>query len=115
MEYYSDIKSIEVLGHLGGSVGWASDFDSGHDLKVHKFKVHIGPAAVSAEPTTDRLSPFLSAPPLITFSLSKINIKNSEVLIYDTTWMNFNNMYATWKKPVTKDHIFYNSIYMKCL
>ena len=25
---------LEVVGHLGGSVGWASDFSSGHDLAV---------------------------------------------------------------------------------
>ena len=28
-------------GHLGGSVGWASDFGSGHDLTVCGFEPHI--------------------------------------------------------------------------
>ena len=30
------------LGHLGGSVGGASNFSSGHDLAVHEFKPHVG-------------------------------------------------------------------------
>uniref|UniRef100_A0A667I6D5 40S ribosomal protein S26 n=1 Tax=Lynx canadensis TaxID=61383 RepID=A0A667I6D5_LYNCA len=28
------IKKFVILGHLGGSVSWASDFSSGHDLTV---------------------------------------------------------------------------------
>ena len=31
-----------LLGRLSGSVGWASDFSSGHDLTVCGFKPHIG-------------------------------------------------------------------------
>ena len=46
---------------------------SGHDLTVHGFKPYIGLAAVIPEPTSDPLSPSLSAPPLLALSLSKIN------------------------------------------
>ena len=58
-------------GHLDGSVGWASDFDLGHNLMVGEFEPHIGLCADSMEPTLDSLSPSLSAPP--SFSLSNIN------------------------------------------
>ena len=30
-----------VLGRLGGTVGWASDFSSGHDLTVPEFKPRV--------------------------------------------------------------------------
>ena len=62
-----------MKGHLGGSDGWASNFGSGHDLSVHEFKPHIRLSAVSAEPASDSLFSSLSAPPLLVFSLSKIN------------------------------------------
>ena len=32
----------DIQGRLGGSVGWASDFSSGHDLTVCEFKPHVG-------------------------------------------------------------------------
>ena len=48
-------------GHLGGSVGWASDFGSGQDLTVCEFKPHNWLTAVSVEPALD-----LFAPPLLT-------------------------------------------------
>ena len=35
---------------MGGSVGWASDFGSGHDLTVRGFEPHVGLCAVSSEP-----------------------------------------------------------------
>ena len=38
------------LGRLGGSVGWAADFGSGHDLAVRKFEPHVGLWADSSEP-----------------------------------------------------------------
>ena len=38
------------LGCLGGSVGWASDFGSGHDLGVHEFEPRVGLCADSSEP-----------------------------------------------------------------
>ena len=43
------LENSEKLGHLGGSAGWASDFDSGRDLTVREFKPRIGLTAVSAE------------------------------------------------------------------
>ena len=49
------------LGRLGGSVGRASDFSSGHDLTVHEFKPPIGLSAVSVEAASDPLSPSLRA------------------------------------------------------
>ena len=39
-----------MMGRLGGSVGWASDFYSGHDLPVHEFKPCVGLCADSLEP-----------------------------------------------------------------
>ena len=42
------------------------DFGSGHDLTVHEFEPHIG-AVDSAGPAWDSLS----APPLLSHSLSK--------------------------------------------
>ena len=59
-------------GHLGGSVGEAYDFCSGHDLAVHEFEHHILTTF-----TPDPLSPSLPAPPPLTLpnpSL-KINLK----------------------------------------
>ena len=35
---------------LRGSVGWASDFSSGHDLLVCEFESHVGLCAASSEP-----------------------------------------------------------------
>ena len=58
-----------------GSVGEASDFGSGHDLRVCEFEPLTGLCAASSELALDPLSPPLSAPPLLsrTLSLSKIN------------------------------------------
>ena len=41
---------IHALGHLGGSVGWASNFGSGHDLAVREFEPRVGLCADSSEP-----------------------------------------------------------------
>ena len=59
-------------GHLGGSVGEASDFGSGHDLMVLEFEPHIGSVltAQSLEPASDSVSSSLSAPPPLTLCLS---------------------------------------------
>ena len=38
------------MGRLGGSVGLASDFGSGHDLMVHGFEPHVGLCADNSEP-----------------------------------------------------------------
>ena len=40
------------------------------NLMVHEFEPHVRLYAHSAEPDLDSLSPFLSAPPLLVFSLS---------------------------------------------
>ena len=73
---------IAVEGRLGGSVGWASDFGSGHDLAVHGFEPHIGLCADSSEPgACFRFSVSLSLCPSpahtlglsLSFSLTKIN------------------------------------------
>ena len=44
------IIKVCFLGRLGGSVGWASDFGSGHDLTVREFEPSIGLCADSSEP-----------------------------------------------------------------
>ena len=46
----SGIKENKLLGRLGGSVGWATDFGSGHDLTVREFEPRIGLCADSSEP-----------------------------------------------------------------
>ena len=63
-----------VGGRLGGPVGWASDFSSGHDLKVLGFKPHVlgsVPTVQSLEPASDPVSPSLSAPLLLTSCVSQ--------------------------------------------
>lgn len=60
------------MGCLGGSVGYTSDFGSGHDLRVHEFGPCIRLSTVNIEPASDLLSPSLSAPSSTTFlSLSQ--------------------------------------------
>ena len=44
--FYLDI----LLGRLDGSVGWASNFGSGHDLMVREFDPRIGLCADGSEP-----------------------------------------------------------------
>ena len=39
-----------VLGRLGGSVGWASNFGLGHDLTVLGFEPRVGLCAPGSEP-----------------------------------------------------------------
>ena len=46
---WAKIKSW-MLGHLDGSVGWATNFGSGHDLAVCEFAPRIGFCADSSEP-----------------------------------------------------------------
>ena len=41
---------VNNLGRLGGSVGWVTDFGSGHDLAVCEFEPLIGLWADSSEP-----------------------------------------------------------------
>ena len=49
----------------------ALDFGSGHDLTVCEIEPCVRLCIDSVEPALDSLSPFPSAPPLLTFSLSK--------------------------------------------
>ena len=67
------LKMVKV----GGGASWLSwlgiDFSSSHDLMVHEFKPRTRLSAVSTEPASNPLSPPLSGPPQLTFSLSKIN------------------------------------------
>ena len=44
------VEIVGALGRLGGSVGWASDLGSGHDLAVCEFKPRIRLWADSSEP-----------------------------------------------------------------
>ena len=66
-----------TLESLGGSVGWASDLGSGHDLRVRGFKPCTELCADSSEPgpPSDSVSPSLSAPPplVLCFPLSLKN------------------------------------------
>ena len=70
----SYVNNTWASGHLDGSVGWASNFVSGHNLMVCEFEPHVGLFADSSEPqpASDSVPPSLSAPPphLLTFSLS---------------------------------------------
>ena len=67
------LKCFKVLAHLGGSVDWASDFGSGHDLTVGQFEPRIGLCADISEPGASFrfcVSLCLSASPLLVLSLS---------------------------------------------
>ena len=66
------------MGHLGGSVTYASDltlgFISGRDLIVHGFEPCIRLCADTMEPAWDSLSPSVSVPPAQGHALSlKVN------------------------------------------
>ena len=64
-------------GRLGGSVSYASDFGSGHDLRVGGFEPRIRLCADSSEPgaSSESVSPSLCPFPVSALSppLSKIN------------------------------------------
>ena len=62
VEGVSAARSIERL---------TFDFGPGHDLTVHEIKPHIRLCADSNEPAWDSLSLSLSAPPLLTLSVSQ--------------------------------------------
>ena len=70
---------IELKGRLGGSVGWAVDFGSGHDLAVPEFEPLVGLCADSSEPgACFRLYVSFSAPPPFMLCLSHLllSLKN---------------------------------------
>ena len=62
-----------LLGHLGGSVGWASNFGSGHNFTVREFEPPIGLALCYLRGARFESFVSFSAPPLLTlfFSLSQ--------------------------------------------
>ena len=43
-------REKELEGHLGGSVGWAFNFGSGHDLTVCDFEPRVSLCADRSEP-----------------------------------------------------------------
>ena len=49
-ERQSPLKCNFILGHLGGSAGWGSDFGPGHDLMARGFEPCLGLCADSSEP-----------------------------------------------------------------
>ena len=66
------------MGRLGGSVGGASDFGSGHDLMVWGFEPRVGLCADSSEPGARFgfcVSFSLCPSPTCALSLSRINVK----------------------------------------
>ena len=66
-----------MWGRLGGSVGWAADFGSGHDLTVRGFEPRVRLCADSLEPGACfgfYVSLSLYPSPTHTLSLPKINI-----------------------------------------
>ena len=69
---------MALQGRLGGAVGEASDFSSGHDLAVRGFEPRVGLRADSSEPGARFrfcVSVSLPAPPLLMLSLS-LSLKN---------------------------------------
>ena len=47
------------------------DFSLGHDLTICEFGPHVGLCTDHIEPAWDFVSPFFSAPPLLTHALSQ--------------------------------------------
>ena len=71
-----------VQGRLGGSVGWVSDFSSGHDLVVREFKPRVGGSVLTAqnlEPALDVVSPSLPLPH--SRSVSKMNKRHKNLKV----------------------------------
>ena len=66
------IKKAKRQGHLGGSVGYVSDFGSGHDLTVCGFEPASGSVltAQNLEPASDFVSFSLCPSPGLSLSLS---------------------------------------------
>ena len=108
-------KIIITLRCLGGSVGWASDFSSGHDHMVCEFKPCMGLCADSSEPRACfrfSVSCFLPVPCLhflclclsLSLSLSKIiiivikHLTKPGILILQQTKMSQNRGHF-WRVP----------------
>ena len=70
----SHYKNVYFWGAwVAHSVKCMTSKGSGHDLTVPEFEPHMGLSAISTEPPLDPLFPFLSAPPLLSHSLSQKN------------------------------------------
>ena len=96
--------NIWFWGHLGGSVGWTSDFSSGHNLTACQFELQVGFCADSSEPGACfrfYVSLSLSAPSALALclclsvclSLSKINIKKFNI------WFCLKSFNLVWTIP----------------
>ena len=74
------LLKLPFSGRLGGSVGEASDFSSGHDLTVRGFEPHVGLCADRTEPGAHfRFRVFLSLsapPPLALARVRSLSLKN---------------------------------------
>ena len=80
---YVNYTSLKNLGHLGGLVDKASDFGSGHDLKVCEFEPKVGLWADSSESgTCFGFCVSLSLPLPHPCSVSKINTKEHIYILY---------------------------------
>ena len=79
-----------IQGHLGGSVGWASDFGSGLDLTIHEFepRIRLVLTAQSLEPALNSVSPSLSAPAPLYLSKKhkKQKIKHWQCKLVQSLW-----------------------------
>ena len=77
-------------GHLGGPVGWASDFGSGHPLMDRGFELHIRLCAESSEPgACFRFCLPLSLPLPCSHSLSFSKIKIKKTFLIKSKKVNF--------------------------
>ena len=70
--------NTQLQGRLGGSVGSATDYGSGHDLTVREFELQVGFCADSSEPGAcfgfcGSLSLCPSPAHALSLSVSKIN------------------------------------------
>ena len=76
-------KMCVDTGSLGGSVGWVTDFGSGHDLTVCEFEPRVGLCADCSEPGACFGFCFflsLSAPLLLVHTLSRSQNKQTNKL-----------------------------------
>ena len=76
---------MDLQGRLGGSVGWATDFGSGHDLAVREFEPRVRLWADGSEPGACfrffvSLSFFPSPVHALYLSVSKINKLKEKLL-----------------------------------
>ena len=78
--FHGLIETQAREGRLCGSVTWASDFGSGHDLMVREFEPYVELCADSSEPGACFefcVSLFLSATPPLMLCLS-LSLRNKQ-------------------------------------